>query len=119
MITYTFLDGTKINGLYSRRISQSQIELNLTQDQYDYLAKNILAAYFENGKVVYKNLEAIKQRQALEKEQADILQWLADNDWKVNKIVVGEWNKDDPRWVEYLNQRQTKRIRLDEINSLL
>jgi hypothetical protein len=119
MITYTFLQGTKINGLYNRRISASQIELNLTQEQYDYLSKNIFAAHFENGKIVYKNLESIKQKQALEKEQADILQWLADNDWKVNKIVVGEWAKEDPRWIEYLNQRQIKRSRLEQIESML
>jgi hypothetical protein len=119
MITYTFLDGTKINGLYSRRISQSQIELNLTQEQYDYLSKNILAAHFENGKIVYKNLDEIKLRQALEKEQADILQWLADNDWKVNKVVVGEWTKEDQRWIDYLNERQVKRNRLDQIEDLL
>jgi len=119
MIVYTFLDGTKINGLYNRKISPSQIELDLTQEQYDYLVENSLGAYYENGKIVYKNLEAIKQRQSLEKEQADILQWLADNDWKVNKFVVGEWTKEDPRWIEYLNQRQIKRNRLEQIESVL
>jgi hypothetical protein len=119
MIIYTFLDGTKINGLYNRKISDSQIEIELNEEQYDYLRQNILGAYFENGKIVYKNLQAIKERQALEKEKADILQWLSDNDWKVNKVVVGEWEKEDPRWLEYISERQSKRTRLDQIESVL
>jgi hypothetical protein len=44
---------------------------------------------------------------------------LADNDWKVNKIIVGEWETTDPRWLDYLKQRQIKRARLDEINGEL
>ncbi len=48
-------------------------------------------------------------------EKESILKWLADNDWKVNKIVVGEWTKEDPRWLSYLEERQIKRNRLDEL----
>jgi lipopolysaccharide assembly outer membrane protein LptD (OstA) len=119
MIIYTFLDGTKLNGLYNLRFSDRQIEIELNSEEYAYLAKNILAAHYVDGKVVYKNLDAINQKQALEKEQADILQWLADNDWKVNKVVVGEWEKQDPRWLQYINERTTKRNRLEQIEGLL
>lgn len=52
-------------------------------------------------------------------EKEEILKWLADNDWKVNKIIVGEWAKDDPRWIEYITQRQEKRTRLEQIESVL
>jgi hypothetical protein len=52
-------------------------------------------------------------------EKDEILKWLADNDWKVNKVVVGEWEATDPRWVEYLNERKAKRNRLDDINKVL
>jgi hypothetical protein len=119
MKIYVWVDGTKINGIYNRKFSPNQFELDLTDEAFVYLKENALAAYYENGKVVYKGLEQIKQKQALEKEQADILQWLADNDWKVNKLVVGEWTKEDQRWIDYLNERQVKRNRLDEIESML
>jgi hypothetical protein len=119
MKIYVWVDGTKINGIYSRKFSPNQFELELDDTQLNYLKENSLAAHYIDGKVVYKNLDAINQKQALEKEQADILQWLADNDWKVNKVVVGEWDKEDPRWIEYLNKRKVKRNRLDEINNLL
>lgn len=59
------------------------------------------------------------QRALLIKEQAIIKQWLTQNDWKVNKITLGEWEKTDPRWVEYKEQRAVKRARLDEIKEVL
>jgi len=119
MIIYVWVDGTKINGIYNRKVSPNQVELDLTDEEYTYLNENALAAHYENGKVVYKGLEQIKQRQAAEKEQADILQWLADNDWKVNKVVVGEWEATDTRWLEYKKERQLKRARQDEIGKLI
>jgi uncharacterized protein involved in type VI secretion and phage assembly len=59
------------------------------------------------------------QRALLIKEQAIIKQWLTQNDWKVNKITLGEWEDTDPRWVEYKEQRAVKRARLDEIKATL
>jgi hypothetical protein len=119
MKIYVWVDGTKINGIYNRKFSNNQFELDLTEAQLEYLKQNSLGAYYIDGKVVYKNLDKIAVRQQLEKEQADILQWLTDNDWKVNKIVVGEWTKEDPRWLSYLQERQTKRSRLEEIEDTL
>ena len=45
----------------------------------------------------------------------DIQKWFSDNDWIVNKIVVGEWTTDDERWVNYLAERKLKRARQDEL----
>jgi uncharacterized protein involved in type VI secretion and phage assembly len=59
------------------------------------------------------------QRALLIKEQAIIKQWLTQNDWKVNKITLGEWEDTDPRWVEYKEQRAIKRERLDEIKEVV
>lgn len=55
----------------------------------------------------------------IKEELYQIKQWLADNDWKVNKIVVGEWSTDDERWINYLAERQVKRKRQDELNQAL
>ncbi len=45
----------------------------------------------------------------------EIQKWFSDNDWVVNKIVVGEWTIDDERWLNYLAERQVKRKRQDEL----
>lgn len=55
----------------------------------------------------------------IKEELYQIKQWLANNDWKVNKIVVGEWSTDDERWINYLAERQVKRKRQDELNQTL
>lgn len=45
----------------------------------------------------------------------EIQKWFSDNDWIVNKIVVGEWTTNDERWLNYLAERQVKRKRQDEL----
>jgi hypothetical protein len=44
--------------------------------------------------------EIIKQQRL-----AEIDRWLKENDWKVNKVYLGEWETNDPRWLEYLEHR--------------
>ena len=48
-------------------------------------------------------------------ELKQIKKWLFENDWKVNKVVLGEWTKEDNRWLEYISEREVKRARLDQI----
>lgn len=62
---------------------------------------------------------AINNRTTLKEEKEKILNWLKENDWIPNKIVVGEWNTDDTRWTTYLEERTVKRNRLDELEVLL
>ena len=45
----------------------------------------------------------------------EIQKWFSDNDWVVNKIVIGEWSTDDERWLNYLAERKAKRARQDEL----
>lgn len=47
---------------------------------------------------------------------SEIQKWFRDTDWIVNKVVVGEWSMDDPRWIDYLNQRKTMREEQDFLN---
>lgn len=58
---------------------------------------------------------AAEEAAATEAEKQAILQWLSDNDWRVNKIMLGEWGADDPRRMAYLAERAVKRARLDEL----
>ena len=50
-----------------------------------------------------------------QEELWEIQKWFSDNDWIVNKIVVGEWATDDKRWLNYLAERKLKRARQDEL----
>ena len=52
-------------------------------------------------------------------EKAVIEAWFNKNDWKFNKVFIGEWAETDPRWLEYKEQRAIKRARLDEIKQVL
>ena len=72
------------------------------------------------------NLEALRARQAklaerkaAERKKAEALKWLADNDWKVNKRVLGEWAEDDERWIQYLAERKTIREQYDAAIAIL
>lgn len=71
-----------------------------------------------NGNFLLREAE-YKEYMSLTSEKKEILKWLADNDWKINKIVIGEWTVNDTRWIEYLNERFVKRQRLDEVSALL
>ena len=73
--------------------------------------------YYQNGKLV-KTTE-ILERKKIQDEYNAIHIWLEENDWKVNKIALGEWESTDSRCVNYLKERKTKRLRLDEIRNIL
>lgn len=75
---------------------------------------------FYTKKSEEKNPEALlamqKKRLAVQeanKQREVILKWLADNDWKVNKRMLGEWAEDDERWIQYLAERRLMRAQYD------
>ena len=59
------------------------------------------------------------QIKSANQELNNIKAWFIENDWKVNKIVIGEWQTTDSRWLEYLEERAIKRARQDELIELL
>lgn len=73
----------------------------------------------ENGKFVIKQREITAEEKAKDAETAknkrlaEIQKWLNDNDWKLNKVFLGEWEESDPRWLEYLNKRAEYRAERD------
>lgn len=70
---------------------------------------------YSRPNIVKRNEHIAKAKQELK----EIKSWFSSNDWKVNKIVIGEWSQDDPRWQEYLNERAIKRARQDELIAIL
>ena len=63
--------------------------------------------------------ETINKIEQYNNELRQIKKWFEANDWKVNKIVIGEWEKSDPRWLDYISERAIKRTRQDELHSLI
>lgn len=53
--------------------------------------------------------------QAKQRRLAEIDKWLRDNDWKFNKVYLGEWTTEDPRWLEYLVNRKAIRAERDAL----
>jgi len=76
----------------------------------------------ENGyKIVVdeNRKEKLQKKEQYNLELSKIQQWFFQNDWIPNKIITGEWEQNDERWFAYLEQRQLKRTRQDELNKLL
>lgn len=63
--------------------------------------------------------EELKARREAREAKAQALKWLTDNDWKVNKRMLGEWAEDDERWLAYLADRATMRAKIDEADAVL
>lgn len=96
--------------------------IELTEAQYQELREkkkdNYIPSFsIENDKVVITYTQDLKR--VYKKELQAIKSWFTANDWKVNKIVIGEWETTDQRWLDYLKEREIKRARQDELLELL
>ena len=98
--------------------------------EYDKDGKEVLIATTisieqyakENGfKIVNEKPSTLlskEQKVAYENELQQIKKWFLENDYKVNKVITGEWEDTDSRWLDYKKERAIKRTRQDEINQL-
>ena len=64
-------------------------------------------------------VEEYRKRTEAEKRKAYAMKWLTDNDWKVNKRMLGEWAEDDERWIAYLAGRAKARAVIDAADAVL
>lgn len=73
--------------------------------------------------VRYRNEREVSEeeytRLELLHELKEINEWFLSTDYIPNKVLVGEWEKDDPRFVEYCEKRKKMRARQDEIHVAL
>jgi hypothetical protein len=85
-------------------------------DKYSYYA-------VVNGKFTIVRREPNENELAKDKTEAkairlaEIDSWFKANDWKVNKVFLGEWEATDTRWLEYLNKRAALRKEHEELTS--
>lgn len=91
----------------SKGIQQSDFVLVKNEDGEDVYVFDIN---------LYETRHGIRQARA---ELEQIRLWFSQNDFKPHKIITGEWQVTDPRWSEYLTERQAKRSRQDELNKII
>ena len=93
-INYT-LNNNIITGYTIIPFDNNKPYIDLTEEEIN----NIRVGYTRliNNKLVY-NEDIYQLISQTKKELAEIQKWFIDNDWKINKIVIGEWTKDDERW---------------------
>lgn len=63
--------------------------------------------------------EKFRRREEARKKKAEALIWLSENDWKINKRFLGEWQEDDERWTAYVAERAEMRRIIDESDGIL
>lgn len=69
-------------------------------------------AYMRGGRELTDDEYAHIQKLA---ELKAIRVWFSEHDYIPNKVLVGEWEEDDPRFVAYKEERAIKRARQDEL----
>ena len=77
------------------------------------------AFYTEQINLTKEQRELIRARATASRKREAALKWLSDNDWKVNKRMLGEWAEDDERWIAYLSDRAKARAAIDDAEAIL
>ena len=114
MKRYIKTEGSRIVDIRNKMIEgfiEIEVADNLTD--IDILANHI----YNNGKL--EKSQGLINKANLQEEYFEIVAWLNQNDWKINKVFLGEWAETDPRFVEYKEQRAIKRARFDKIKEAL
>lgn len=70
-------------------------------------------------KAMQEALATFRAKEDALKRKTEALVWLAENDWKINKHILGEWADSDGRWQEYMTVRAQMRAAIDEADKLL
>lgn len=107
---------------YSRYRSGIEIDTNekiiIGITKYDPSTNSI---YNENNLIkkheVKKN--SIRVINGAKKELQEIENWFKSTDWIPNKIIVGEWDVDDKRFLDYKLERVKYRLKQDELKEII
>jgi len=73
------------------------------------------------GKLLYINGEIIEEvnHVDLNIELFELKNWLSENDYVINKFILGEYLPTDQKWINYLEQRAIKLKRINEIEVII
>ena len=79
-----------------------------------YFNPTTFSFYTEKVVITEEQKARMEERRAKNAKKQEALKWLNDNDWKVNKRILGEWSETDDRWLQYLAERAKMRAQYDE-----
>ena len=79
-------------------------------------AHSLDEVFYHNGQEI---TEEAHIRFSLLHELKEIREWFLSTDYIPNKVLVGEWSLDDPRFTAYCEKRKQMRARHDEVKELL
>ena len=96
------------------KLTTEQLEVAKAIKNYKY-TKSVIKSLYEFFDYNSKFAIADRILQFDKVRLMELKQWLADTDYYINKIVLGEWTRDNPKYVEYLKTREKV---LAEINQL-
>lgn len=119
-INYTLNENNVIIHWHSFPFDENEPYIDVEEDKIHVKYSQVVNGEFIENKEAYENSIKVKELiNSYREELRSIKIWFSGNDWKVNKIIVGEWTTEDPRWLEYLKERDVKRKRQDELNALI
>lgn len=87
---------------------------SVERDEVLYFNPTTFSFYTEKVVVTEEQKARMEERKVKNAKKQEALKWLNDNDWKVNKRILGEWSETDDRWLQYLAERAKMRAQYDE-----
>lgn len=117
---------SQINDKFATSLTADNVTTFKTQTCPDVPNGELLYYDPEAGNFYTKKVEVseedrakAKQRTEAVKQKNAALKLLAENDWMVNKRMLGEWEETDERWLAYLAGRAKARSDYDEAVAIL
>ena len=108
-----FAEGLEVDNKTTFRVMG--VEITTTErDEYRCYDPVVNTCYTEKVEYTEEQIAKAKAISEARAKKAKALAWLAENDWKVNKRMLGEWAEDDERWIAYLADRAKARAEIDE-----
>ena len=77
---------------------------------HEALYNEFISRYEKDNRVAKYGVKSYKQMR-----KREIMQWLTEHDYIINKIVLGEWQDTNERYLSYKEQRALYRAELDEL----
>lgn len=108
----------KVTGHGNEKLPYIEVPGNETNlrlpDKYSYYA--VIDGKYTVARREPTEAELVQDAQAAKaKRLAEIDRWFKANDWKVNKVFLGEWEPTDLRWAEYLETRAALRAEHEKL----
>jgi len=96
--------------------------VELEDSQYKNISENLHLYKYINEEFVLQSTteyQTLIQLDNYRIEMNSIQEWLAANDYRVNKFLLGEYTENDERWISYKSERAVKLARYNELESLI